>query len=75
MTAAHPATGEAALPAEVGEFAALETALAEYRQAVLEHERAKGGVCVVELARARCLESEAHLRLSQVGIGLRLKTP
>lgn len=68
MTAAHP------IGAEVGEFAALETALAEYRQAVLEHERAKGGGCYVVLARASCLEAETRLRLTQVGLGLRLKT-
>lgn len=74
MIAVHPATGEAALPGEVGVFTALEAALAEYRAAVLEHERAKGGVCSVELARARCLESETRLRLTQVGLGLRLKT-
>ena len=75
MIATRPGVGEAALPAEVGEFAALEAALAEYRAAVLEHERAKGGKCCVALARARCMESETHLRLTQVGLGLRLKTP
>ena len=68
MIAPHP------VGAEVGPFEALEAALAAYRQAVLEHERAKGGACCVALVRARCLESEARLKVAQVGVGLRLKT-
>ena len=75
MTVTHPTVGEAAPRAEVGPFAGLEAALAEYRAAVVEHERAKRGVCFVELSRARCLESETRLRVTQVGLGLRLKVP
>lgn len=73
MTVTHPTVGEVALPADMSPFAAFEAALIEYRAAVVEHEGAKGGVCFVELARARCMESEARLKLAQVGLRLRLK--
>ena len=56
-------------------FERLEAAVLEFRRAVVDHEAVKaqaGHTCPVVLAKARCMEAEARLAVTQAWVGLKL---